>query len=621
MNKNKVLSLCIGVSLVAVLNSPNQALAQSNNYYSTGISKTYTKIDSLIEKGDYKKAETLSKKLLSANPNNVKARAALGSTYSAQFKLDAAFKEFQQVLEQDPTNSDAHNGLGMIYYRKTTSSNMEVRNNIQKYYEMAIKEFEKAVALDSNNYKAYNNAGKILQESGQLDKAEEYYRRALDVAPDYSPAVMNLGTVLFAKNQVDEAIARYHKAILLNGKNSSAYYHLGEALIAKGDYSKAINYLNTSLYLFSNSAPVHNMLGKAYELQGNEAAAISEYKKSTLIKPEYPQPYLSIANIYQNRSDYELAVSELKNAISINPDFLEGKLKIADISLSTNKTDQAIKYYKEVIKNPVYSKYAAQGISKAYFQKAQSVNDYANFVSESEYVEAEQALKQAINYNPDDIQLYLALLRISRLTDQNTQSQSYLNKIIQSPSSHPINSIVKGEAFLTYKKYNDAEKEFEKALSFVSDKNDILYVGEIFVLNRQYDVAKNAFHRVLNMEPNNTKAQKALERIKRNEEMAASKYIMAEGLYDEGQKMAAIEMLREALNLNPSLPEAQLLLAKALEKKDYYYNAIEHYKAYIHLVPAYGSKYNEAKKKIEKLTSKVEKMKSKGKEVKKYTRI
>ncbi|MFA6989066.1 MAG: tetratricopeptide repeat protein, partial [Candidatus Gastranaerophilaceae bacterium] len=168
---------------------------------------------------------------------------------------------------------------------------------------------------------------------------------------------------------------------------------------------------------------------------------------------------------------------------------------------------------------------------------------------------------------------------------------------------------------------NNAKKEFESALSFVNDKNDIIYIGEILTLDGQYEVAKDAFSRVLSMDPENIKAQKALERIKQNEDMALAKYNIAKGFYDEGQKTSAIETLRECLTLNPNLKQAHLLLAKAFEKEDYLYNAQEHYTAYINLMPAYGKEYYSVQNKIEKLNNKMNTMKNKGQETKKFSRI
>ncbi|MDD3014457.1 MAG: tetratricopeptide repeat protein [Candidatus Gastranaerophilales bacterium] len=618
MNKLKLSAVLVTASILISFTS---AYSAENKQYAGQISRNITQIEDLINHNKYNEAQNLCNEILKQNPNNTEARVQLGSIYSAQFKLDAAIREFSKILEKNSNNAAAHNGIGLAYYRKTTSSNMDIRENIDKYYEAAIQEFEAAIQVNPDYYKAYNNIGKLLQEMGKIDEAERYYRKALEIEPKYSEAIENLGTTYFAKNQVDAAAEKYKEAIELNSKNSSAYYHLGEALLAKGQFGKAINYLQTSLYLFPNSAPVHDMLGKAYEMQSNEAAAITEYKKAMLIKPEYTQPYLRLSNIYQGRGDDEFAISDLRNAVSINPNFLEGKLKIADLSLNLGKIDQAIKYYKEVMNDSNYSGTALKGLAKAYFMQAQAVNLQANIVSEYEYVEAENAIKQAIEYNPDDLQLYLALLRISRLTNDDSKSQYYMSKILTNPKNNSVTHIIKGEAYLTDHKYADANNEFMISINISNKIEDWLNLGEIFIINRQYGAAKEAFNRVLIQDQNNLKAIRSLERIQNNENQGLAKLNIAKGFFNEGQKAASIEALRDCLSLDPNLPEAQLLLAESFEKEKYYFNAIEHYSAYVNLASIEYKDVIKYRKKIEKLENKVKKLQAKGQYIKKFTRM
>ena len=620
MNKRKFLPLCLSASLVFVFFNANiSSMAQQNYSLSGQVSRTSTYVEGLIKDGKYSEAQAFCEKELQRNPNNHAVRVSLGNVFSKQYKLDAAMKEYQTVLSKNPDNCAAHEGLGDVLYKKTTSSNMEIIKNTDKLYNQALEEYKSAIKLNPNDYRAYNGAGKIMQEMGKLNSAQDYYNKALDIEPKYPDALENLGTILYSKNQVNAAIEKYEEAIEQGSKNSSAYYHLGESLIAKGDYSKAINDLQTSLYLFPNSAPVHNMLGQAYEKQGNEAAAITEYSKASLIKPEYSPPYLKLANIYQNRGDSEFAINQLKSAISLNPDFAEGKLKVADISLDTGKIDQAITYYNDLLNNKNYKNVALKGLANAYFTQAQQINNKAGLASEDEYLNVEKSIKQAIQYNPDDLQLYLALLRVSRLTNKEGQADLYLSKIIDNPTGRPIDHVVKGEAFITYGKYNDAQNEFRTALTQVHNTSSVIQLGEMFVLNRQYQPAKEAFSRVLANDPQNVTAKRYLDKIKKSEDDAESQYNIAKAFYDEHQRLAAIEALRDCISINPDLPEAQLLLAKAFEKEKYYTNAIEHYNIYINL--ASTDDIQGYQRKINSLTNKVQKMQEQGKIIKKYTRI
>ena len=577
MNKSKIFAYIIFAFIL--LNY--QAFAET---YSANISRNYSKAENLIELGKYGEAEAYITKLLAENANDIQAKTYLAEIHSAQYKLDGAEKEFNKILEKNPQNPMAHNGLGLVYYRRTTSSDMTFRGNMENYYNKALQEFSLAVKNDPNFYQAYDNTGKILFDAGRLDDAEKYFKKALEIRPDYSKGVENYGRVLFAKNQIDAAIDKYREAIRLNSKNSSAYCNLGEALIRKGDFSTAIKQLQTSLYLFPNSAPVHDLLGRAYELQGNEAAAISEYKKSFLIKPEYLPPYLRLADVYRNRGDDEIAISELRNALSVNPNFYEAKSKIADTSLNIGKTEQAIKYYKDLLNVPNYKVAALQGLSKAYFVRSKELNADASIASELGYVDIEESIKQAIQYDPNNLELYLALLRVARVSHNDNNSAMYMKNIIENTKNSKINHIVKGEAYITCNDYSNAEREFLNALNQTNNKEDLLRLAQIYTMDRAYISAKNAVDKVLSMEPNNLKAGRILERIRRNEEQSLSRMKIAEAFYRDGQKKAAIEAYRDALALNVYLPEAHLGIAKAFEKEKYYYNAIDHYTAYVNLI-------------------------------------
>ncbi len=594
----------------------------SGKIYSAKISRNYSVIQNLIRRKKYKAAEQKALKILKDRPYDERARLYLGQIYLDQYKLDAAKREFKRVLSKNPNSATAHNGLGEVYYKRTASSDMEVRRNIDKYYKDAFKEFKNALELAPNYYPAYYNIAKVFLKLKSYEEAEYYYDRALELEPGSSKALDGLGEVDLAYGRTDEAIEKFKKAISRNSKNSRAHYNLGKALIKKDQYSQAIKSLNTSLYLFSNSAPVHNMLGRAYELQGNETAAINQYKKATLIKPEYTDAYMNLSNIYQRRGDGELAIAQLKSLIKLMPEFIEGKLKVAELSLKNNKLDQAIDYYNDALRSPQYTAVALNGLSNAYFKKAQNAKVYNDLASDVDYLDVEVLIKQAINYTPDNMQLYLALLKISRLNNNDRDAGIYLNKILTSSSYKPISNVIKGEAHLSFKNYKKAQKHFDIAVNQISNTSDLLKISEILISNRAYPSAKMACQKILNKDPDNTLALKYLEKLRSNEHKAILKFNKAKAFYDEGQKIASIDTLRQSLDLNPYSLDAQLLIAKAYEKKRFYFNALEHYNAYLDLVP-YNATSRNGKyiKKVNRLKRKIQKAQMKNKKLKKYTEL
>ena len=61
----------------------------------------------------------------------------------------------------------------------------------------------------------------LWRKEEPLCQAEEYYRKAIQIAPQFSEAFSNLGNVYFAKKQTDLAITSYQQAIDLSPDQGS----------------------------------------------------------------------------------------------------------------------------------------------------------------------------------------------------------------------------------------------------------------------------------------------------------------------------------------------------------------------------------------------------------------
>jgi tetratricopeptide (TPR) repeat protein len=71
--------------------------------------------------------------------------------------------------------------------------------------------------------------GLIEKRRGHYAQAEEYYRKAIQVAPQLDEAISNLGNVYFGRKQTDLAIGAYQEAIELNPGRAAYYFNLYRA--------------------------------------------------------------------------------------------------------------------------------------------------------------------------------------------------------------------------------------------------------------------------------------------------------------------------------------------------------------------------------------------------------
>lgn len=112
-----------------------------------------------------------------------------------------------------PSGQQIHNNLGDVYAR-------------QGDMNRAVEEFKKAIEINPNYADAYHNLGNTYQQMGQIDLAVENYQKALSINPNLWQSYENLAAIYFNQGQSDLAEENIKKALEINPGDKN----LGEAL-------------------------------------------------------------------------------------------------------------------------------------------------------------------------------------------------------------------------------------------------------------------------------------------------------------------------------------------------------------------------------------------------------
>ena len=80
----------------------------------------------------------------------------------------------------------------------------------------ATKYYQSFINQGFADVKVFSNYGVILQGLGKLKEAECYFRKAIELNPDYAFAHQNLGGILKDLGNLKEAELSFRKAIELN---------------------------------------------------------------------------------------------------------------------------------------------------------------------------------------------------------------------------------------------------------------------------------------------------------------------------------------------------------------------------------------------------------------------
>lgn len=195
--------------------------------------------------------------------------------------------------------------------------------------DLAQQSFRRAVEMDPLAYQAIYNLGVVEERKGNEEKAKGLYRKSLAVQPDYSPALDAMVKLLIRQNKVDEAVGLMQSRSSNYPKNIEVLTSYAEALIAANRYSDAIDVAKQALRLDERSARAMLKIGKANFLLGRFELAQSIYDQVLAITPDDPEvPFLK-GLIALEEDDRSGAILLFEDALEKNPQYVEALNNLA----------------------------------------------------------------------------------------------------------------------------------------------------------------------------------------------------------------------------------------------------------------------------------------------------
>jgi tetratricopeptide (TPR) repeat protein len=118
---------------------------------------------------------------------------------------------------------------------------------------------------------SYNNSTFDLIARGKFDEAEELYRRALAVDPDYPVILRNLGLLHLRRGRIPDAAEEFAAAIRIQPRMVEAYHDLSRAWTLMGKPAEAIAVLEEGVEKNPSSLFLRSALINAYREEGLKA--------------------------------------------------------------------------------------------------------------------------------------------------------------------------------------------------------------------------------------------------------------------------------------------------------------------------------------------------------------
>ena len=249
----------------------------------------------------------------------------LGKGYDAQNYLDKAYQLYEELKDSS----------GMAVVLKFIGMNYSdmgfldlAENNYRKSYEISL-----SLGDSVNCASVLTDMSLVLADRGQYDHAEKACLRALEFDKQ-NPATLynNLGLVYADWGQYDKALLNYQKSLKIKREkgvhdivaelnNIAHYYEMN------GAYDKALDFYKKAL------------------ANAEEIGAESYYKAIII---NISRSYANLGNIEQFFAYIEKYQNLNSQAVQIG-EFIQVGIEIAKMYRNLGFTDQAIKFYKDVI--------------------------------------------------------------------------------------------------------------------------------------------------------------------------------------------------------------------------------------------------------------------------------
>lgn len=194
----------------------------------------------------------------------------------------------------------------------------------------------------------YHMLGVIAGMRGLRAAALVYFRRALDVNPEYREAQLNLAIMLVEGDASAEALeeaSRLHTqepvAVddldpVARGKLANAHAELARMYHLLGLYADALGEFDKALALCPNFPDIHHRRAASCRARGDLVGAADSLSRALELHPRYVEAHVRLGQVYRQMGLHDEAIATWGRALEIDPDHA-----LARVSLARARASQA----------------------------------------------------------------------------------------------------------------------------------------------------------------------------------------------------------------------------------------------------------------------------------------
>src|SRR5437867_3793390 len=283
--------------------------------------KVIANAEKLVAKGKIEPAIKEYERLLDDNPSDVNTLNRIGDLWVRINRNDEAVKTFGKIADHyardgfflkaiaiykkinklDPSKLDVYAKLADLYAKQGLA--MEAKSQYQVLADYYIKHgepgnalmiYKKISELERNSINVHVKLADLHSQAGQTAEALKEYDR--------------VGRMLLKRGMLEEAVQVFKKALKIDAKNVELVESLVAALIEAKDFNNAQQIVETALESNKNNPRLMAMWSRILIAKGDINSAKSALEKSLAADPNEPATREALAELYIKQNNLDKAL-------------------------------------------------------------------------------------------------------------------------------------------------------------------------------------------------------------------------------------------------------------------------------------------------------------------------
>ncbi|XP_061772972.1 protein O-mannosyl-transferase TMTC3 [Nerophis ophidion] len=303
---------------------------------------------------DWESEYTLFTSALKVNKNNAKLWNNVGHALENQNNYATALRYFLQATFVQPDDIGAHMNVGRTYKNLNKSREAEDAYLVAKSLMPQVIPGKKyATRVAPNHLNVYINLANLIRANqSRLEEADQLYRQAISMRPDFKQAYISRGELLLKMNKLTEARDAYLRALELDGTNADLWYNLAIVNIEMKEPSEALKNFQHALQL----SPRHKLalFNSALLMQeSGEPKFWAEAKRRFLTyveeEPEDANGYFNLGMLAMDSKEDSVAERWMLKAVSLQPGFRSALFNLALLYSQSERQPDALPVLDELL--------------------------------------------------------------------------------------------------------------------------------------------------------------------------------------------------------------------------------------------------------------------------------